>query len=211
MGPSGAATSGARGQSGCGGRHVGGRAEVDEPIKWVGTGGRDLSGRGRRPPGARGCTHLAKGPLLLARWLRIFSTMGVFPLRAASSSSWSLPMAHQSAGTRRTEAEPPKIRTGTRQLHWSSACHTRTVFGAITQQLVNYSPPPPADSALATLRAAPSAAATWGSVRFSALVFALPGPFLARHALRSWRQGCQPSVCCCWPPPWPPSCPRSTS
>jgi hypothetical protein len=39
-------------------------------------------------------THLASGPLLFARWLSIFSTTGIFPLLAASNSSWSLPMAH---------------------------------------------------------------------------------------------------------------------
>lgn len=39
-------------------------------------------------------THLASGPLLLARWPRIFSTTVTLPLLAASSSSWSLPMVH---------------------------------------------------------------------------------------------------------------------
>lgn len=41
-----------------------------------------------------GDTHLASGPLLLARWPRIFSTTVTLPLLAASSSSWSLPMVH---------------------------------------------------------------------------------------------------------------------
>lgn len=42
----------------------------------------------------RGDTHLASGPLLLARWPSIFSTTVTLPLLAASSSSWSLPMVH---------------------------------------------------------------------------------------------------------------------
>jgi len=83
-------------------REASGRTRNVEPGSRRRARGRRAEGktkrRGKVSSPLLGDTHLASGPLLLARWPRIFSTTVTLPLLAASSSSWSLPMVHLRRG-----------------------------------------------------------------------------------------------------------------